>query len=93
MAHRSFRDFLDALEKAGELSASRSGRDRSAITEWADREMKSPGGGKALLFEKPIIDGKPSALPGGDQHHGLATGAWRWRCRSRASTTSRRRCS
>ena len=25
--------------------------------------MKSPGGGKALLFEKPIIDGKTSAFP------------------------------
>src|SRR5207249_9370643 len=26
-------------------------------------EMKSPGGGKALLFEKPMIDGKTSAFP------------------------------
>src|SRR2546423_12373371 len=25
--------------------------------------MKSPGGGKVLLFEKPIIDGKTSAFP------------------------------
>ena len=25
--------------------------------------MKSPGGGKALLFEKPLIDGKPSRFP------------------------------
>src|SRR5437868_13305725 len=25
--------------------------------------MKSPSGGKALLFEKPMIDGKPSAFP------------------------------
>src|SRR5439155_21487297 len=25
-----------------------------------DREMKSPGGGKALLFEQPIVDGKKS---------------------------------
>src|SRR5205814_7789031 len=30
------------------------------IAEWADREMKSPGGGKALLFEQPIVDGKKS---------------------------------
>ena len=27
------------------------------ITELADRQMKAPGGGKALLFEKPTIDG------------------------------------
>jgi len=33
------------------------------IAEWANREMKSPGGGKALLFEKPTIDGKASAFP------------------------------
>src|SRR5262249_33745742 len=26
-------------------------------------EMKSPGGGKALLFEQPIVDGKTSAFP------------------------------
>ena len=25
--------------------------------------MKSPGGGKALLFEKPTVDGKPSQFP------------------------------
>src|SRR5439155_5456033 len=28
-----------------------------------NREMKSPGGGKALLFEQPIVDGKKSAFP------------------------------
>jgi len=33
------------------------------ITEVADREMKSPDGGKALLFEKPTIDGRESAFP------------------------------
>ena len=33
------------------------------ITEWANREMKSPGGGKALLFEKPLIDGRVSQFP------------------------------
>src|SRR5689334_8685110 len=25
--------------------------------------MKSPGGGKALLFEQPVVDGKPSKFP------------------------------
>src|SRR5205807_5337660 len=33
------------------------------VAEWADREMKSTGGGKALLFEQPIIDGKKSGFP------------------------------
>src|SRR4029434_5754649 len=33
------------------------------IAEWADREMKSPDGGKALLFEQPIVDGKKSEFP------------------------------
>ncbi len=33
------------------------------ITAWADREMKSPGGGKALLFEKPTVNGIESSFP------------------------------
>jgi len=33
------------------------------ITEIADREMKKPGGGKALLFEKPTVNGKVSPFP------------------------------
>ena len=33
------------------------------ITELADREMKSPGGGKALLIEKPTIEGRVSPIP------------------------------
>jgi len=54
MAYDSLRDFVAKLEAAGELK-------RIAVevdpileaTEIADREMKLPGGGKALLFEKP----------------------------------------
>jgi 4-hydroxy-3-polyprenylbenzoate decarboxylase len=64
MAYRSFRDFLDALKRAGEL---RRITDPVAtelvIGEWANREMKSPQGGKALLFEKPTINGKISSFP------------------------------
>src|SRR5205823_1231486 len=30
------------------------------LAEWANREMKSSGGGKALLFENAFIDGKRS---------------------------------
>jgi 4-hydroxy-3-polyprenylbenzoate decarboxylase len=33
------------------------------ITEIADREMKQPGGGKALLFEKPTVNGVVSPFP------------------------------
>src|SRR5213596_2303701 len=64
MACRSFREFLSALEKAGELKRIAVPVDSDLlIAEWADREMKSPRGGKALLFEQPIIDGKKSAFP------------------------------
>src|SRR5207244_8014633 len=64
MAYRSFREFLDALEKEGELKRVSIPVDTDLlIAEWADREMKSPGGGKALLFEQPVIDGKKSGFP------------------------------
>src|SRR5262249_27078085 len=33
------------------------------ITELADREMKQPDGGKALLFEKPTVNGQVSPFP------------------------------
>jgi 4-hydroxy-3-polyprenylbenzoate decarboxylase len=64
MAYRSFRQFLDALEQAGELKRIPIPVDTDLlISEWADREMKSPGGGKALLFEQPTVDGEPSRFP------------------------------
>src|SRR5207249_1390023 len=64
MAYRSFRQFLDALEQAGELKRVTVPVDTELlVAEWADREMKSPGGGKALLFEQPVVDGKPSEFP------------------------------
>ena len=64
MAYRSFRHFLETLEQAGELTRVADPVDTNLlITEWADREMKSPGGGKALLFEQPVIDGKISKFP------------------------------
>jgi 4-hydroxy-3-polyprenylbenzoate decarboxylase len=64
MAYRSFRQFLDTLEQAGELKRVAIPVDTELlIAEWADREMKSPGGGKALLFEQPIVDGKKSEFP------------------------------
>ena len=33
------------------------------ITEIADREMKKPGGGQALLFEQPTVNGQVSPFP------------------------------
>ncbi len=78
MAYASFRDFLATLEKAGELTRVDVPVDTELlITEWADREMKSPNGGKALLFEQPVVDGKISKFPvaintmGSAQTHGL----------------------
>src|SRR6266480_3368214 len=61
MAYRSSRQFLDALERAGELKRVAIPVDTDLlVAEWADREMKSSGGGKALLFEQPMVDGKKS---------------------------------
>ncbi len=64
MSYSSLADFIEALDKAGELRrilvpiAS-----EFQITELADREMKAPKGGKALLFEKPTINGVISKFP------------------------------
>src|SRR5881392_1121016 len=64
MAFRSFQDFVEQLDRAGELRRITEEVDTElVIAEWANREMKSPSGGKALLFDKPMIDGKPSAFP------------------------------
>ena len=64
MAYSSFAQFVQALDQAGELTrVSVPVETDLLIAAWADREMKSPGGGKALLFEEPLIDGKPSKFP------------------------------
>src|SRR2546423_11598448 len=64
MAFRSFQDFVEQLDRAGELRRNTEEDDTElVIAEWANREMKSPDGGKALLFEKPIVNGKTSAFP------------------------------
>ena len=53
MAYDSLRGFVQKLEAAGELKRIAVEVDPVLeITEIADREMKLPGGGKALLFEK-----------------------------------------
>src|SRR6266568_400992 len=64
MAYRSFGKFIEALAQAGELKRVALPVDTDLlIAAWADREMKSPGGGKALLFEQPIVDGAKSEFP------------------------------
>jgi len=64
MAHESFRDFLNTLEAAGELHRiPQPVATELEITEIADREMKKPGGGQALLFENPTINGESTPIP------------------------------
>ncbi|MFO1514824.1 MAG: UbiD family decarboxylase [Verrucomicrobiota bacterium] len=54
MAFDSFRDFLNTLDQAGELKRiPQPVATELEITEIADREMKQPGGGKALLLKNP----------------------------------------
>src|SRR3954451_2844027 len=64
MAFESFRDFVNVLDSVGELvRVSQPVATELEITEIADREMKKPGGGKALLFEKPTVNGQISPFP------------------------------
>src|SRR3954470_2639014 len=64
MAFESYQQFLEELEGAGELIRIREPiATELEITELADREMKKPGGGKALLIEKPTINGQVSPFP------------------------------
>ncbi len=52
-AYKNLREFIEALEKAGELVRIQKEVDAELeITEITDRVSKSPGGGKALLFER-----------------------------------------
>ena len=52
MSYRNLAEFVERLEKAGELLRIKTPvSPELEITEIADRVMKSPGGGKALLFE------------------------------------------
>ena len=64
MAFKSYHDFLECLAKAGELARiSAPTATELEITEIADREMKKPHGGQALLFEKPTVNGVVSSFP------------------------------
>jgi 4-hydroxy-3-polyprenylbenzoate decarboxylase len=64
MAFDSYREFLSRLETAGELRRiTQPVATELEITELADREMKKPGGGQALLVEKPTVNGQISPFP------------------------------
>ncbi|HEY0792230.1 MAG TPA: menaquinone biosynthesis decarboxylase, partial [Chthoniobacterales bacterium] len=64
MAYSSFAQFVSTLEKAGELIRIQEPvATELEITALADRQMKSPLGGKALLFERPTVDGRISSFP------------------------------
>jgi len=65
MALDNLRDFIKAIEAAGELvRVVHPVRARLEIAEIADRCMKSPGGGPALLFEHVLLeDGRQSRHP------------------------------
>src|SRR5438552_15594418 len=65
MALDNLRAFIDAIERAGELrQVARPVSVDKEITEIADRCMKSPGGGPALLFRQPTLRrGGPSRYP------------------------------
>jgi len=82
MAFDSFRDFLTRLETAGELRRiTQPLATELEITEVADREMKKPGGGQALLIEQPTVNGQLSPFPlavntlGSDRRMALSLGA------------------
>ncbi len=64
MAFDSFGAFLKQLETAGELKRIvQPVATELEITEMADCEMKQPGGGRALLIEKPTVNGQVSPFP------------------------------
>ena len=63
MAYDSFQDFLSRLEREGELRhITHELSPHLEITEVADRVMKSPGGGKALVFDRPKGFSTPLAI-------------------------------
>jgi 4-hydroxy-3-polyprenylbenzoate decarboxylase len=65
MALDNLREFIRAIDGIGELArVTQPVRARLEIAEIADRVMKSPGGGPALLFEHVLLeDGRRSSQP------------------------------
>ncbi|MGH7701563.1 MAG: menaquinone biosynthesis decarboxylase [Gemmatimonadales bacterium] len=65
MPLENLREFIAAIDGLGELTrVTHPVRARLEVAEIADRAMKSPGGGPALLFEHVLLDdGRRSAHP------------------------------
>ena len=65
MSLDSLQEFIAAIDRMGELVRVKEPvRAHLEVAEIADRCMKSPGGGPALLFERPLLDdGRPSEYP------------------------------
>jgi len=64
MPYSDLREFISRLESSGELiRIAEPVRADLEITAIADRMMKSPGGGKALLFEKVTRQGETESCP------------------------------
>jgi len=62
MKYHDLRDFMSQLEKTGELKRiARSVDTHLEMTEIGDRVLRA--GGPALLFEKPVTQGKPQDIP------------------------------
>src|SRR3989441_9631417 len=87
MALDNLREFVGAIDKSGDLTRVTSpvSVDKE-ITEIADRCMKSPGGGPALLFTQPTLRGGATSrypvainLFGSERRMSLALGV---ECRS-----------
>jgi len=84
MPDESWGEFANRLEREGELIRVSEPVDTELeISELASRQMKSPGGGKALLFERPVREGRVSAFPvlinafGSERRMALALGLGR----------------
>ncbi len=85
MALDNLRAFIGAIDAAGDLRRVHQAVSiKLEMTEIADRVMKSPGGGPALLFEHPVLpSGAPSAMPvavnlfGSERRMALALGVER----------------
>lgn len=65
MSIDSLPDYIAAIDRIGELVRIRQPvRTHLEIAEIADRAMKMPGGGPALLFERPVLaNGQESTMP------------------------------
>jgi 4-hydroxy-3-polyprenylbenzoate decarboxylase len=65
MVYQNLRDFLRFLDRTGQLVRIRGPVSVDLeMAEITDRTMKLPGGGPALLFERPVLmDGTESPIP------------------------------